>query len=74
VDPGPHRRAFDVRQVVSRKVTSRKYQETLPGAPDAKYVIIEYETVFEKRASAVETITPMLDLDGIWRVAGYVIR
>ena len=61
-------------KVVSRKVTSRQYAEKLPGAPDGKYVVIQYETVFENRASAVETVTPMLDPDGIWRVSGYFIR
>jgi hypothetical protein len=37
-------------------------------------VSIQYETVFEKKPSAVETITPMLDPDGVWRVSGYFIR
>ena len=61
-------------KVISRKVTSRQYSEKVPGAPDGKYVTIQYETVFENKASAVETITPMLDPDGIWRVSGYFIR
>jgi hypothetical protein len=61
-------------KVVSRKVTSRQYTEKLPGAPDGKYVVIQYETVFENRASAVETVTPMLDPDGVWRVSGYFIK
>ena len=61
-------------KVVSRKVTSRQYSEKVPGAPPGKYVIIQYETVFENKASAVETITPMLDPDGVWRVSGYFIR
>jgi hypothetical protein len=61
-------------KLISRKVTSRQYTEKLQGAPDGKYVVIQYETVFEKKASAVETITPMLDPDGVWRVSGYFIR
>jgi len=61
-------------KVVSRKLKSRQYSEKLPGAPDGKYVVIQYETVFEKKPSAVETITPMLDPDGVWRVSGYLIR
>ena len=61
-------------KVVSRKLTSRKYAEKVPGAPDGKYVTIQYETVFEKKPSAVESITPMLDPDGVWRVSGYFIR
>ena len=61
-------------KVISRKVASRQYSERVPGAPDGKYVTIQYETVFENKASAVETITPMLDPDGTWRVSGYFIR
>jgi len=61
-------------KVISRKVISRQYSEKVPGAPDGKYVAIQYETVFENKASAVETITPMLDPDGTWRVSGYFIR
>ncbi|HWN92533.1 MAG TPA: DUF4019 domain-containing protein, partial [Verrucomicrobiae bacterium] len=47
---------------------------TLPGAPDGEYVVIQYETAFENKASAVETITPMLDKDGSWRISGYYIK
>ena len=61
-------------KVVARKVASRQYTETVPGAPDGKYVVIQYETEFEKKKSAVETITPMVDPDGAWRVSGYFIR
>jgi hypothetical protein len=61
-------------KLVSRKLKSRQYSESLPGAPDGKYVVILFESVFEKKASAVETVTPMLDPDGVWRVSGYFIR
>jgi Protein of unknown function (DUF4019) len=53
---------------------SREYTEKLPGAPDGKYVVIQYDTVFEKKASAIETVTPMAEADGKWRVSGYYIR
>jgi hypothetical protein len=33
-------------KVVSRKLKSKQYAETLPGAPDGEYVVIEYETIF----------------------------
>jgi len=36
--------------------------------------VIMYDTQFENKKSAVETITPMLDKDGKWRVAGYLIH
>lgn len=61
-------------KLVSRKLKSREYTEKLPGAPDGKYVVIQYDTVFEHKASAVETVTPMVDPDGAWRVSGYFIR
>jgi hypothetical protein len=61
-------------KLVSRKLKSREYKEQLPGAPDGKYVVIQYDTVFENKAGAVETIIPMADPDGAWRVSGYFIR
>jgi len=61
-------------KVLSRKLKSANYTKTLPGVPDGEYVVIQYETSFEHKQSAVETITPMLDKDGTWRVAGYFIR
>ena len=61
-------------KVVSRKVASRMYTESLPGAPDGKYVVIQYQTSFENKNAAIETVTPMLDGDGRWRVSGYFIK
>ena len=37
-------------------------------------MIIQFATSFEHKKEAVETITPMLDADGSWRVAGYFIK
>jgi hypothetical protein len=53
---------------------SATYTKSLPGAPDGEYVVIQYDTGFEHKQSAVETVTPMLDKDGKWRVSGYFIR
>jgi len=61
-------------KAVVRKLKSKKYTETMPGAPDGEYVVIQYETTFENKKSAVETVTPMLDKDGKWRVSGYYIK
>lgn len=58
----------------SRKLLSAKYTKTLPGAPDGEYVVIQYQSSFEHKQSAIETITPMLDKDGTWRVSGYFIK
>jgi hypothetical protein len=61
-------------KLTSRKLKSREYTEKLPGAPDGRYVVIQYDTVFENKSAAVETIVPMADPDGAWRVSGYFIR
>jgi hypothetical protein len=58
----------------ARKLQSSEYRRTLPGAPDGEYVVIQYATSFENKKSAIETITPMKDKDGVWRVSGYFIK
>jgi hypothetical protein len=60
--------------LLNRTVKTQEYTTTMPGAPDGHYVIIQFETSFEKKQSAIETVTPMLDPDGNWRVSGYFIR
>jgi hypothetical protein len=61
-------------KMVSRKVKSSKFTKTLPGAPDGEYVVIQFATSFENKKAAVETITPMREKDGKWRVSGYYIK
>ena len=61
-------------KMVSRKIKSQQYATSLPGAPDGEYVVIQYNTTFENKANAVETITPMLDKEGKWKVSGYYIK
>ncbi len=60
--------------VKSRKVKSTEYRTKVPGAPDGEYVVIQYTTAFENKDSAVETVTPMLDKDNVWRVSGYYVK
>lgn len=58
----------------SRSLSSTRYADSLPGAPDGKYVVIKFNTSFEHEADATETVTPMKDSDGQWRVSGYYIK
>lgn len=60
--------------LVSRAVKARTYTTRLPGAPDGEYVVVLFRSSFSNKQSAVETVTPMLDPDGTWRVSGYYIR
>jgi Protein of unknown function (DUF4019) len=61
-------------KVISREVKSKSYHTSLPGAPDGEYVVIQFETFFENKKTTVETVTPMMDRDGKWRVSGYFIK
>jgi len=35
---------------------------------------MQFDTSFANKKAAIETVTPMLDTDGTWRVAGYYIK
>lgn len=61
-------------KLVSRKLKAAKFTRDLPGAPAGDYVVIVYDTSFESRSGATETVTPMKDKDGVWRVSGYYIK
>lgn len=60
-------------KTLSRSVRSSGYHTSLPGAPDGKYVVIQFDTSFQNKASAIETVTPMYE-NGEWKVSGYFIR
>jgi hypothetical protein len=60
--------------VLSRTLKGAAYRTSLPGAPDGEYVVLQYDSSFEHKKSAVETVTPMKDADGVWRVSGYYIK
>ncbi len=72
-------------KLVSRRLKSREYTEKGPTTRviggrvytwngHAKCVIVQYDSVFANKASAVETVIPVPDSDGAWRVSGYSIR
>jgi hypothetical protein len=64
--------------VKSRTLGWKKYTTELEYAPKGEYVVIMFKTVFENmpkgQKEQVETIVPMLQRDGTWRVAGYTIK
>jgi lysyl-tRNA synthetase class 2 len=61
-------------KLVSRRLKSKQYATELPGAPDGEYVVIEYESSFENKRNSTETVVPMKDPDGEWRVSGYFVK
>jgi hypothetical protein len=60
--------------VKSRKLNSAEFTKSLPGVPEGEYVVVQFETIFENKAGAVETVIPMKEKDGSWRVSGYFIK
>ena len=60
--------------LVSRKLKSAQPATSLPGAPDGQYVVMQFETSFADKKSAVETVTFALEKDGRWRSTGYFIK
>lgn len=58
----------------SRRVKSATFARSLPGAPDGEYVVIQFDAQFENKTAAIETVTPMREKDGSWRVSGYYIK
>jgi opacity protein-like surface antigen len=61
-------------KLISRKVLSKQSLTSIPGGPDGHYVVIQFDSVFAEKKAAVETVTPMLEKDGKWRVSGYFIK
>jgi serine/threonine protein kinase len=60
--------------LVSRKLKSAEHMTEMPGAPDGQYVLMQFETSFANKKSAIETVTFMLEKDGQWKSAGYFIK
>jgi hypothetical protein len=60
--------ALKSRQIVQSKVAA------LENAPAREGAMVQYQSSFEKKASALETVGMVRDLDGVWRVANYLVQ
>jgi hypothetical protein len=58
----------------TRELKSAQPAHQLPGVPDGDYVVIVYRSSFAAAPVATETVSPMRDADGHWRVAGYFVK
>ena len=61
-------------KVLRRDLLEAKFSRELPGVPDGQYVVSQFETGFEKKAYAVETVVTQVDTDGTWRISGYYVK
>jgi hypothetical protein len=60
--------------VVSRQLRSVQHTTSVPGAPDGDYVVMQFDTRFENKQAAVETVTFIQEKDGKWKAVGYYIK
>jgi hypothetical protein len=59
--------------VLSRNLRNTAETTSLPGAPEGEYLVMEFDTSFQNKASTIETIT-VRKVNGNWKVGGYYIR
>lgn len=57
-----------------RQFKSATFTRGLPGAPEGEYVIVQFTSQYENKASALETVSMTREPDGVWRVAVYNIN
>lgn len=60
--------------LLMRKLKSAKFSKSFPGMPDGMYVTLQFQSSFENKESAVETVTLMAEPDGAWKVSGYFVK
>ena len=59
--------------LVSRKLKDEKTTTALPGAPDGRYDVVQFDSEFANKKTAVETLVMSQEPAG-WKVDGYFIR
>lgn len=59
--------------VQSREGVSRQVLAAIPQLPDGEYVILEFQTDFENKPRAIETVTLKKSAEQ-WQVIGYFIQ
>jgi hypothetical protein len=60
--------------LLSRQLKQVQHTQSMPGAPDGDYVVMQFDTRFEHKQAAVETVTFMQEKQGEWKAAGYYIK
>ena len=61
-------------QLLSRQLTQVQHTTSMQGAPDGDYVVMQFDTRFEHKQAAVETVTFLQEKKGEWKAAGYYIK
>ncbi len=60
--------------LVERRSKDVSYSTAAKESPDGEYIKLVFDSNFQKKENATETVTVMLEEDSRWRVAGYFIQ
>jgi hypothetical protein len=69
-----HRVRTPLGKLLSRHLKQVQHTQSMPGAPDGDYVVMQFDTRFEHKQAAVETVTFLQEKQGEWKAAGYYIK
>jgi Protein of unknown function (DUF4019) len=58
----------------SRTLKSATNATNPPGAPAGEYVVLQFDSSFDQKSAAIETVTVVRETDGSWRAVGYFIN
>jgi Protein of unknown function (DUF4019) len=61
-------------KLMSRSASLPRFTDSLAGAPNGEFVSVQYDSEFENKKDAVETVTTKHEPDGSWKVMGYQLR
>jgi Protein of unknown function (DUF4019) len=61
-------------RLVSRRLVRATETRNPPQGPPGDYVVLQYQSSFTNLRSASETVVPVLERDGAWRVSTYTVR
>ena len=60
--------------LINRRMRTATFTRTLPGAPDGEYVIMQFDSRFDRQALITEMVVSEREKDGSWKVAGYWLK
>ena len=61
-------------KLISRQLKSATHTTKLPNVHAGEYVVIQYDTSYEKAAGMNETLVMMQEKNGNWKANGYFIK
>lgn len=60
-------------EIVSRELISKSLHGSLPGVPDGNYVVSKFDSSYNNKQHAIDTVT-LVQTQEQWKVVGYFIN